>query len=113
MTYTLYVPKIKYAYLNSVKYKYGNTKTENGFEENIKKALRTWKFMTPRERALAQPNGRRRAKPGSTGEGNYYRIEIREKSQFSSFRNHDVGEKGGIQRIVDTDQVEVGIHKHG
>lgn len=69
-------------------------------KKNIKKALRTWKFMTPRERALAQPNGRRRAKPGSTGEGNYYRIEIREKSQFSSFRNHDVGEKGGIQRIA-------------
>ena len=69
-------------------------------KKNIKKALRTWKFMTPRERALAQPNGKRRLKPGSTGEGNYYRIEIREKSQFSSFRNHDVGEKGGIQRIA-------------
>ena len=69
-------------------------------KKNIKKALKTWKLMTHRQRALAQPNGRKRAKPGSTGEGNYYRIEIREKSQFSSFRTQDVGERGGIQRIA-------------
>ena len=27
-------------------------------KKNIKKALRTWKFMTPRERALAQEGKR-------------------------------------------------------
>lgn len=68
--------------------------------KNIKKALKVWKLMTPRQRALAQPQGRNRAKPGSTGEGNYYRIVIRDKGQFSSFKNHDVGERGGIQRIA-------------
>lgn len=69
-------------------------------KRNVRKALKVWKMMTPRQRALAQPQGRGRAKPGSTGERNYYRIVIREKSQFSSFRNHDVGERGGIQRIA-------------
>lgn len=75
-------------------------KQRKASKKNIKKALNTWKLMTHRQRALAQPNGRKRAKPGSTGEGNYYRIEIREKGQFSSFRTQDVGERGGIQRIA-------------
>jgi hypothetical protein len=41
----------------------------------------------------------KRAKPGSTGEGEYYHIEVRPKSEFVSFRTHDVGKKGGIQRV--------------
>lgn len=41
-----------------------------------------------------------RAIPGSTGEGKYFRITIREKEQFTSFKTHDVGEKGGIQRVT-------------
>ena len=41
-----------------------------------------------------------RAKPGSTGEGEYYRVVIRDKKQFKTFRNHDIGDKGHIQRLA-------------
>jgi len=41
-----------------------------------------------------------RALPGTTGEGNFYRIVIRPKSQFILFRNHDVGGIGHIERIA-------------
>ena len=56
--------------------------------------------MTPRERASAQPEGRRRAKPGAKGEGDYFRIVVRPKEQFTTFRYHDVGEKGHILRLA-------------
>ena len=69
-------------------------------KKNIKKAQTAWKAMKPQQRALAQPEGRRRKKPGSTGKGNYYRIEVRPKSQFTSFRTHDVGDPGGLQRVA-------------
>lgn len=42
----------------------------------------------------------RRAKPGATGEGNFYHIEIRPPSGFLSFRTQDVGRKGGIERVA-------------
>jgi hypothetical protein len=67
---------------------------------NIKKAQTAWKGMSARQRALAQPAGRKRAKPGTKGEGNYYRIVVRPKGEFATFRYHDVGEKGGIQRLA-------------
>ncbi|MBI3739865.1 MAG: hypothetical protein HY258_12525 [Chloroflexi bacterium] len=41
-----------------------------------------------------------RKKPGSTGEGNYYHIEVRSKSDFTSFRTQDVGRRGHIQRVA-------------
>jgi len=69
-------------------------------KKNIKKAQAVWKTMTRRQRALAQPEGRKRQKPGSTGKGEYFRIEVRPKSQFTSFKTHDVGEPGGLQRIT-------------
>lgn len=75
-------------------------KQEKAAKENIKKAQKKWKSMTPRQRAIAQPQGRKRAKPGSKGEGDYIRIVVRDKDQFSSFKTHDVGDKGGIQRIA-------------
>ncbi len=68
--------------------------------KNIKKAQAAWKGMTKRQRTLAQPEGRRRAKPGTTGKGKFYHIEIRPKSQFTSFRIHDVGERGGLERLT-------------
>ena len=43
---------------------------------------------------------RRRAKPGSMGEGDYYRIELRPSSDFTFFRNHDVGDKGHLIRVA-------------
>lgn len=42
----------------------------------------------------------RRKAPGSTGKGNFYRINIRPKGDFTSFRMQDVGEKGGLERLA-------------
>jgi hypothetical protein len=65
-------------------------------KENTKKAE-----MTPRERAAAaQPEEKKRAKPGTKGEGEYFRIAVRSKEQFTMFRYHDVGEKGHILRLA-------------
>lgn len=67
---------------------------------NIKKPQKTWRQMSSRARATAQPEGRGRAKPGATGRGEYYHIEIRPSSEFSTFRTQDVGDKGGIERVA-------------
>lgn len=75
-------------------------KQKKASKKNIKKAQKKWKSMTKRQRAIAQPQGRKRAKPGTKGKGDYYRIIVRDKNQFSSFKTHDVGDKGGIQRIA-------------
>jgi hypothetical protein len=45
-------------------------------------------------------DGKQREKPGATGEGEYYHIQIRPTEGFATFRTHDVGEKGGIQRVA-------------
>jgi len=68
--------------------------------KNIKKAQQRWKVMTPRERSLAQPEGRKRAKPGTKGEGDYFRVVVRPKDDFTTFRYHDVGERGHILRLA-------------
>lgn len=44
--------------------------------------------------------GKVRRKPGTGPDANYYRIEVRPRRQFSSFRTQDVGKKGGIERIA-------------
>ena len=75
-------------------------KQKEAANENIKKAQRGWQEMTPRERALAQPEGRKRAKPGTKGEGDYFRIVVRAKDEFATFRYQDVGEKGHILRLA-------------
>jgi hypothetical protein len=43
---------------------------------------------------------KRRAKPGTRGTGAYFRIEVRPKGQFISFRVQDVGEPGGLERVA-------------
>ena len=75
-------------------------KQKTAARTNIQKALQKWKEMTPRERTLAQPEGRKRAKPGTTGEGDYFHIIVRPKAEFTTFRYQDVGEKGHIQRLA-------------
>ena len=67
---------------------------------NIKKAQAKWKSMSHRQRTLAQPQGRARKKPGAGKKGEYYRITVRPKNEFTSFRIHDVGRKGHLQRIA-------------
>jgi hypothetical protein len=74
-------------------------KQKEAAHKNIKKAQKAWKSMSASAHSRAQPEGRRRAKPASTGEGDYYHIEVRPKEEFVSFRTHDVGKKGGIQRV--------------
>jgi hypothetical protein len=48
----------------------------------------------------AQPEGRGRKKPGTTGEGNYYHVEVRPKDEFTTFRTQDVGDEGHFQRVA-------------
>lgn len=69
-------------------------------KRNIKKARSVWKGMSKRAHSLAQPEGRARKKPGTTGKGKFYRIEVRPKGQFTTFRVQDVGEKGGLERLA-------------
>ncbi len=75
-------------------------KQKKAAQNNVKQAQKAWREMTPAERALAQPECRRRAKPGSTGEGDYYRIVLRPKDEFATFRTQDLGEPGHIQRVA-------------
>jgi len=77
-----------------------STKQKKVAKGNIKKAQAKWKSMSSRQKTLAQPQGRARKKPGTTGKGKFYRIVVRSKSEFTSFRNHDVGNKGHIERLA-------------
>ena len=77
-----------------------STKQKKAARKNIKKASAKWRSMSRRQHALAQPQGRARKKPGTGGKGRYYRIVVRSKNQFSSFRLQDVGRKGHIQRLA-------------
>ncbi len=77
-----------------------STKQREAARQNIRKAQTKWRSMSPRQHSLTQPEGRQRAKPGTKGGGEYYRIVVRPKEQFTTFRNQDVGEPGGLQRIA-------------
>ncbi len=76
------------------------TKQRQVARKNIKKAQAAWRGMSSRQRAKAQPEGRGREKPGATGQGDYFHVEVRSKSEFATFRTQDVGKKGGIQRVA-------------
>lgn len=41
-----------------------------------------------------------RRKPGSTGRGEYYHIEVLPKADFVSFQTQEVGRRGHIQRVA-------------
>lgn len=75
-------------------------KQRQAARKNIKKAQATWQDMSAREHARAQPEGRARKKPGTTGEGDYYHVEVRPKDEFTTFRTQDVGDEGHIQRVA-------------
>lgn len=76
-----------------------DSKQQQAAKQNIRKAQRKWQNMSHKQRAAAQPEGRDRAKPGTAGEGDYYRVIIRPKSDFAEFRTHDVGRDGHTQRL--------------
>ena len=68
--------------------------------ENIKKAQAAWRSMSSKQHSRAQPEGRSRAKTGTTGEGEYFRIVVRPKEEFRTFRYHDIGKEGHVQRLA-------------
>ncbi|MEK7068303.1 MAG: hypothetical protein AAB964_00630 [Patescibacteria group bacterium] len=43
---------------------------------------------------------KRRKAPGTTGKGKFYRIELRPKGQFKTFRVQDVGRTGSLERLA-------------
>src|SRR5258706_14600103 len=47
-----------------------------------------------------QDNGHIRQKPGSSGKGDYYHVEVLPKTGFVTFRTQDVGRRGHIQRVA-------------
>jgi hypothetical protein len=47
-----------------------------------------------------QSEGRTRAKPGTTGEGDYFHIVLRSRADFTTFQTQDVGDKGHILRLA-------------
>ena len=47
-----------------------------------------------------QSTGRTRKKPGTTGKGIYYHIDVRPKGEFITFRTQDVGDPGHLQRVA-------------
>jgi hypothetical protein len=75
-------------------------KQRQAARKNIKKAQSKWQSMPSSQRSRSQPEGRERKKPGSTGEGNYYHIEVRPRSEFTTFRTQDVGDPGHVQRVA-------------
>jgi len=77
-----------------------NSKQKQTPQRNADKEQKFWKGMPPRMRALAEPSGKKRAKPGTKGEGDYFRIVVRPKGDFVFFRYHDVGTPGHIQRLT-------------
>jgi hypothetical protein len=59
-------------------------------------------MATARQRQVAGTTIKKagaREKPGAGG-GKYYRVEVRPKSEFVTFRTQDVGQKGHIQRVA-------------
>jgi hypothetical protein len=43
---------------------------------------------------------KRRAKPGASGTGRFFHIQVRPKSQFVRFRVQDIGAPGGVERVA-------------
>ena len=68
--------------------------------KNLAQARKAQHAMSSKARARAQPEGRERQKPGTTGKGEFYHVEVRPKTQFTTFRTQDVGARGGIERVA-------------
>jgi hypothetical protein len=75
-------------------------KQREAARRNIRKAQAAWRSMSRSQHSRAQPEGRVRTKPGMGGEGGYYRITVRDKTEFVTFRTHDIGEPGHVQRVA-------------
>ncbi len=76
------------------------SKKRRAARRNIKKAQAKWRGMTARQHSLTQPQGRGRKRPGTGGGGKFYRIEVRPKGEFVSYRIQDVGKRGHLERLA-------------
>lgn len=58
-------------------------------------------MATNRKNSSSKNIGRKttRKSPGSTGQGDYYHVEVRPGGDFVTFRTQDVGDPGHIQRV--------------
>jgi len=68
--------------------------------KNVEKAREAWKGMSAEERAGRRPEGKERRGPGEGGGGDYYHVAVRDDSGFKTFRTHDVGDSGRVQRVA-------------
>ena len=75
-------------------------KRRQAAKRKIRKAQSSRKSTSRSQGARSQPERRRRQKPGNTGEGNYYHIEVRPGDEFTTFRTQDVGDPGHVQRVA-------------
>ena len=75
-------------------------KQREAARKNIRKAQAAWQSMSARQHARAQPEGRKRKKPGTAGGGEFYHVAVRPKEEFVTFRTQDVGEPGHIERLA-------------
>ena len=59
-------------------------------------------MATSRKNKPSKNTGKKstRKSPGSSGQGNYYHIELRRNEDFETFRTQDVGDPGHIQRVA-------------
>jgi hypothetical protein len=64
------------------------------------RSAREARMPTSRKRSSARRGKTRRAKPGARGQGGYFHIQVRPRSDFVFFRNQDVGRRGGIERVA-------------
>ena len=55
---------------------------------------------TSRGKTRSSSTRPRRAKPGASGKGEFFHIEVRPRREFTTFRIQDVGKKGGIERVA-------------
>jgi hypothetical protein len=74
-------------------------KQRQAASKNTRKAPAKPQATSPGGDAMSKPEGRRRQKPGSTGQGDYYHVEVREGGDFETFRTQDVGDAGHLQRV--------------
>jgi hypothetical protein len=75
-------------------------KQREAARKNIKKAQAAWRAMSHEQHARAQPEGRAREEPGKGGEGAYYRIRVRPKGEFVTFRTQKLGGKEEVRRVA-------------
>ena len=63
-------------------------------------AMERQKRTDKQSRKKTQVKDPPRRKPGSSGKGEYYHVEVRPGEKFVNFRTQEVGRRGQIQRVA-------------